>query len=814
MRKYITLLFFMVFISTVSAQNDSIVIAYPQDFPPYVYSDADGEPVGILVDIWNRYAEATGRTIEHRIPHATGLEDMIASSRYDIVCGFVNRGSAPDALIGRLPLTYDYHVFSDSSFSAPTDASELRLFQAGFVENSVSEDILVRRYPNLYFTSFNSYEALHQGLVEGNISLAVAESNVFLYYLSGLDRVSEYKISPEAVASFPVLYATSERNAMLFENLNIGMQEISRADVDRIVTSWAGSMIGHSVPWPVISFCFVLLIIIVVGMGIWLWNMQLTERIHNTTSDLVAKQGELLRSKKELESTKQYLSSILDTLGSSVVAIDSKGLVIRWNKSAYELFAEFGVEIKQGDSLSSLPLIMQQSDKFESSLINQEYLRIQISKTDRDAGTRYFSLFYFPFPSSSGAGGVLRIEETTDLVKKDLQLKHIQKLETIGSLAGGIAHDFNNALSGIIGTVSLLKERVKEDSEIDSEELQEDISILENSSARAQNMVRQLLAISRKQEINQQIVDLRKIVENVTAVAKNTVDKLVWFQVELPEYPAYAYVDSSQMEQVLLNLIINAAHSMTIMRGPGEAYGGKLGIHVSRVDADVIHAQGQDLSENSDYWEIMVKDEGVGIPKAKLSRIFDPFYSTKEKGEGIGLGLSMAASIVAQHNGHISVDSALGEGTAFCIYVPVKIGEDGDALEIEKGAPGSKGQFQTILLVDDEELILNIAKRILRKNNYRVVDAASGEEAITLFEHKVDEIDAVILDIMLPDKSGTELFQLFRRKRPNIPILFCSGQNPSAELENILRASNTEFIQKPFTLENLSERLNALINKK
>ena len=248
---------------------------------------------------------------------------------------------------------------------------------------------------------------------------------------------------------------------------------------------------------------------------------------------------------------------------------------------------------------------------------------------------------------------------SSELQKKNTQLVRSQKMEMIGTLAGGLAHDFNNILGGIMGSVSLLR-LYQDDGDLSKEKLSDNLEIIEKSSKRASSVVSRLMDFSRKDIDSESMVNLNSIVHDVIAICRTTVNKNVYLHSSLADDDLIVLADPGQIEQVILNLCINAAHSMTVMKGIGEKSGGTLEISSTRI-----------MKNDIEYCSISVSDTGVGINQEDLPRIFDPFYTTKTESGGNGLGLAMASSIITRHGGYIDVESVLGTGTTFHIFLPV-----------------------------------------------------------------------------------------------------------------------------------------------
>ncbi len=263
----------------------------------------------------------------------------------------------------------------------------------------------------------------------------------------------------------------------------------------------------------------------------------------------------------------------------------------------------------------------------------------------------------------------LRVEQ---LAEKDAQLLQAQKMEMVGTLAGGLAHDFNNILAGISGTVSLIKLLLDSDGSIKTDKLRDYLSLIDKSGERAANLVQQLLTVSSKQKPSMDIIDFNDLVLHVSSIIEKTLDHSITMNIEYFDKEALIYADSGQIEQVLLNFCVNASHAMTLMRVLKNNWGGVLYISVNGFNQDKKLHNSPKIHINTNYWVVTVKDTGVGMDKDVMDNIFTPFFTTKDVGEGTGMGLSMVYSIAHQHNGFIEVSSVPGEGSEFRLYIPKK----------------------------------------------------------------------------------------------------------------------------------------------
>jgi PAS domain S-box-containing protein len=381
----------------------------------------------------------------------------------------------------------------------------------------------------------------------------------------------------------------------------------------------------------------------------------------------------------ELESTRSYLDNVVNSLPSSLVAVDREGAVTQWNAAAVSLASR-----KKEDAIGKkiwdlLPFLHDTERRLQDVIQTRRPTapaREHISSRDLHGNEmRSLDVSIYPLVHNCVEGAVFRFDDVTELEGKETQLRQAQKMEMIGSLTSGIAHDFNNILTGIMGNASLLSLQLAENRLPPDPEIASEVDSMLKISLRAKDLVKQLLSLSRRQEITLKEIDLSGAIDSAVKICRTSFDKSISVSVSYPAGPAITLADQVLIEQVLLNICINASHAMTIMRPDGHAMGGKLEISLEHFDVNERFCSRNPLAVVGPYWVIKVSDSGVGIPPAALSKIFNPFFTTKPAGQGTGLGLSTAYGIVRQHDGFIDVYSIPGSGTTFSVYLPDRAGK-------------------------------------------------------------------------------------------------------------------------------------------
>ena len=391
------------------------------------------------------------------------------------------------------------------------------------------------------------------------------------------------------------------------------------------------------------------------------------------------------------------------------------------------------------------------------------------------------------------------IEDITDGRAIEAQLRQASKMDAIGQLAAGIAHDFNNLLSVIMGYSEMLATDLR-----DGDPLRADLNEITGAGMRATELTRQLLAFSRQQVLQPQLVELGEIVVGM----EKMLGRLIGADVELCTSAApglgRVLVDPGQMEQIIMNLSVNARDAMPD--------GGQLSIETAAVCLDQTFASEHVGVSPGQHILLTVRDTGVGMDKATLARMFEPFFTTKEVGKGTGLGLATVFGIVRQSGGTVWVDSEAGKGTTFQVYFPVAVGAFVPGSVLTSPAPPRLNGSETILLVEDEESVRVLARTILRKYGYDVLEAQSGGDAFLLCEQHATPIHLLLTDVVMPRMNGPQLAERLRSFRPEMKVLYMSGYTDDAIVRNRMRDPAIQFIQKPIMPKTLARKVRAVLD--
>ena len=391
----------------------------------------------------------------------------------------------------------------------------------------------------------------------------------------------------------------------------------------------------------------------------------------------------------------------------------------------------------------------------------------------------------------------LRIQEEKRRLEE--QYHHSQKMEAIGTLAGGIAHDINNVLTPIIGyaEISLLDVEPKSS-------IARNLGIIESCAKKAGGLIRQILTFSRKQVLSPEVFDLNELIEDFMKMLRRMIREDIELEVEMESQLWPVNIDTGQVEQILMNLVVNARDAVD--------QHGRILIQTKNMTI----LQGQEIVDieqtpfAGNYVVLEVSDNGSGMDQETIGRIFDPFFTTKEVGQGTGLGLATVFGVTKQHDGHIVIDSTMGQGSSFSIYLPRTEEEKKDLVDDSQSS--NTGGTENILLVEDDFTVRVLASSLLENLGYTVMSATNGLQAIEMYKEAPAVIDMVVTDVIMPGQGGRDLVENLRNERPGLPVLFLSGYPRDMTPNELIASPNTDFLQKPFNFQDFGGKVRRLLD--
>jgi len=533
-------------------------------------------------------------------------------------------------------------------------------------------------------------------------------------------------------------------------------------------------------------------------------ELQLTkEQLLRTNRELVERTEELQTAKASLEITANQLKSLFDNLDDVFFSLDMERRLVQISPACEKVYGLTQQAFFTNPMLwkeAALPADRNLVEEGEAEVHagNLWHCEYRIQRPDGKICWVQSKLK----PLLDAAGKLVRIDGVVSDIsaRKQLeeQLLHSQKLEAVGRLAGGIAHDFNNLLTAIYGHTEFALDYVDAENP-----LRREIEEIRNVGERASGLTQQLLAFGRKQILNPAILDLNAVV----ASTERLLQRLIGEDIQLVALPASGVMpvraDRGQLEQVIVNLAVNARDSMPD--------GGKLTIETANVELDPTYAQGQGLPRPGHYVMLSVSDTGCGMSPEIQSHAFEPFFTTKAPGKGTGLGLATVYGIVKQSGGHIWLDSEMGRGTTFKIYLPPAESEADVPVPVTMPMKARSGRG-TILVAEDEEGVRKLILRVLRSKGYTVIEAEDGEQALELSTKYSGKIDLLLTDAVMPGMSGWVLAQRLKTAQPEIRVLYMSGYTDEAVVLHDILESDVAFLQKPFRFDVLARKVHEILN--
>ncbi len=503
-------------------------------------------------------------------------------------------------------------------------------------------------------------------------------------------------------------------------------------------------------------------------------------------------------SEQKVRNLQNLLGDIINSMPSILIGVDINGKIMQWNSEAERYVGKSRSEVA-GEPVSEVfPFLKEHLYILKESIDNgKEVIRNSVPEFINNEET-FWDLTVYPIGGSNVTGAVIRADNITDVHRMEEQLKQSDKMRAIGQLAGGIAHDFNNQLTGIMANAEIIKLEIDNDSEI-----HQYVNDIITSAKRSADLTNQLLAYARKGKYVSKPVDLHKLIAEVISLLQRSINKKISIRQEMYATSSIITGDPSQLQNALLNLAINARDAMN---DEGEIIFKTVAVDLDK--AFCIKCQCE-IAPGT-YLKVAISDTGTGIDNDSLLHIFEPFFTTKPEGKGTGMGLAAVYGTVRNHSGTIEVETEVGKGTEFSIYLPLDTITPKLKDKNEEGQRIIKGKGN-IIVVDDEEVICRTLENILTKIGYNVQIFYDGKSALEKFNKSFKEIDLVILDMLMPEMDGRELYSEMKNLHPEVKAVLSTGFTVDGSAQSLLDEGINGFIQKPFNLSNLSKVVSDVI---
>ncbi|MBF0232689.1 MAG: transporter substrate-binding domain-containing protein [Desulfamplus sp.] len=791
----------------LNQHDGKIIVNNESGWPPIIDIDQHGNPLGIVID-YQRLLERK-LNFKFKLDKPDSWENFMERFRTGKIHVNNNLQRTPEREQTAL-FTEPYIKIPNAIIVRKENKSSLALdkmtgMEIAVTRNFAIHDHIKKKYDYLNLIPLDDDEKCLLATATKNVDAAVVNLAVASYIIEN-KGIANLRIAGYSDYSNQLCFASRKDWPILNRILEKGLSLITQAEKDAIYRSWISL---ESMPfyknrdfWIII--CGVTFFFIAFLLMIIVWNRSLKRLVDQRTEKLVRQTEDL---KNEVEWRKQAEESLKESEerfrslsdGSMEALFFTKdGFCIEANNAAAEIFGyqspsefigRFGTDIIAPESheIVKKHMLKNNFNPYEAVGIRRNGQKFPIS-------IRAKSMSYKD-------KGVVRVTSITDITERkslEAQLIQAQKMESVGRLAGGVAHDFNNMLGVILGHTELALLKAEEDNDLIS-----DLKEIQNAAKRSANLTKQLLAFARKEIISPKKLDLSDTVESML----NMLRRLIGEDIDLVWKPSShlwpVKMDPSQIDQILANLCVNARDAIDGV--------GKLTIETGIKTFDEEYCKEHAGFIPGDFVMLAVSDNGCGMEKDTLANLFEPFFTTKEVGKGTGLGLATIYGIVKQNNGFINVYSEPGLGSTFKIYLPRLVAkEDTDKEVPEKKA--AAGGSETILLVEDEPMILDMTTTMLEMSGYTVLAAASPDEAIRLAKDHTGKIHLLMSDVVMPEMNGRDLAGQINDLYPDIRLLFMSGYTSNVIAHHGILDDGVEFMQKPFSMADMSAKVRELLD--
>ncbi len=778
------------------AAHPQINIAGPRSFPPFYFLNGNDELQGISADYIKRISKRLGIAINviKNLPWQEVL-DKAQAGEIDLIACLAKIKERESYLHYSSPyLSFPLVIISKKDASFIGGIEDLHNKKLALIKKNVTVGWLKNDGIDFIFhevqTPLKGLEAVSYGNADASIeNLATAS------YLIQKQGLTNLKVAaPTPYGNYNLYMAVPKNMEILGSIIDKTIASISPKQATDIRNKWLtvryehGLRVQDIVKWVMLT----LLISGVLILVMIIWNnklqVEMKQRILATSA---------------LKESEERLRTLINTMPDLVCFKDGQGNWLESNNINIKLFQLDHVDYrgKTSETLAQhtpffKELLIKNAQKDEMAWVSGKGVRGDERITLPDGTSRLFDVIRtVTFHSDGRRKGLVWVgRDITDKSKMEQRLQQSQKFEAIGTLAGGIAHDFNNLLMAIQGRASLIQMDIDP-----SHEHAGHLRAVSSYVRSATDLTGQLLGLARSGKYEVVPTDINTLLQESIDMFGRTRKELAIHTRFAPTAPV-AEVDINQIKQALLNLYINAWQAMP--------EGGELYLESRETDLNEKFCKPHQITHGK-YVKISITDTGVGMEKKVQQQIFDPFFTTKEKGRGTGLGLASAYGIIRNHAGVITVYSEAGEGTTFNIYLPRsgKVAKD-ETVVMSQPIKGN----ETILLVDDEEMILEVGEEMLKKLDYQVLVANGGIEGIQMFKAHHKKIDLVILDLIMSDLGGEAVFEMIREIRPDAVIMLASGYSVNGQAAALMDKGCNEFIQKPFDLIELSKKIRHLLD--
>ncbi len=772
------------------------------DNKPLVFTDSDGEVKGFLIDILEHIGSKEGWDITYVPGTWTECLERLEKGEIDLLVGIEysrERNRIYDFTYEKMTSNWGV-VYTNKDFDINQIVS-LDHKKIAVLHDDVHYDVL-RQLAIQYGLKCRFIEAYEYDAILELVDRKRVDAGV-VNRLFGLEFERQYNVNRSSVIFSPteVHFAVpKKKHRKLIETIDnyvMNLKSDKRSIYHQSLDKWTPADAKWELPKWLIG-------ILAVGGGLLLLffttGLILRAQVKAKTAELSVANKELrgeIVERKRVEEALRFTQFTVDHAGDAVFWMGSNAQFIYVNEAACrslgysreELLSMTVHDIDPNFPAEVWPDHWEEVKQRGSFIVESQYRTKPGGVYPVEITVNYIEFEGKEYNCAFARDISERKKAEQDRDRLESQLLHAQKMEAIGTLAGGIAHDFNNLLQAVQGYAELLLLR-RGEQEPGYRELKE----ISRAAIRGGELTQQMLTFSRREESKLRPIDLNREVLNVKELLQRTIPKMIDIELHLASKLKTINGDPGQIEQILMNLTVNAKDSMP--------EGGKLLIATENVLLDEEFCKTHLGAKPGEYILLAISDTGQGMSKETLEHIFEPFYTTKGVGEGTGLGLAMVYGIVKSHRGYITCYSEPGEGTTFKIYLPV-IEQEGTLVASEETVTAVTGGTGTILLVDDEDFVRELGEQILLKFGYTAITAADGETALEVYRKEPERIDLIILDLIMPGIGGRRCLQELLEIDPHAKVLIASGYSPDGPTKEILQAGAKGFVRKPYEMRQL-----------
>ncbi|MFA7404093.1 MAG: transporter substrate-binding domain-containing protein [Pelobacteraceae bacterium] len=791
--------------SRTEARPQSIRVVMDNNYPPYVFLDSAGKQQGILIDQWRLWEQKTGIRVDISAMDWSKALRSMRSGEFDVIDTIFKTEERSGWLDFSEPYArLEVPIFFDKEIPGISDTASLKGFVVAAKTGDNAVDILKNSGINTLML-FNSYEEIIRTAKEHKISVFVVDKPPALYFLHKFGILNHFRQTPPLyVGEFH--RAVAKGNGELLATVQDGFRLITANELKKIESKWLGSSLGNSFPTTSIvigAVCLSLLVLI-----LFAWNRILRKMVNTRIAELKAS-GDSLRANEA------FVKTLMNAIPIPIFYKDNTGRYMGFNSSFEEFYGVVQTELVGKSVFDIAPKELAEIYHAKDlELFQHAGSQIYESQVKNSRGDLRDVVFHKASFTDTGGqvcgliGAILDITERNkaeqDRLNLERRLLHSQKLESLGILSGGIAHDFNNLLQALLGNLDLALRKLPQDTAA-----RNNIHQAITAGRHAAQLTGMMLAYSGKGLFIIKPLNLTELLEENAAMLEAGIPKSITLEKHLDHTLPHIKADAGQLQQVIMNLITNAAEAIgdatgTISLTTGVGDFNQATLNLSRLEEKT--APGR-------YVWLEVRDNGCGMDEETIHKLFDPFFTTKFTGRG--LGMSAVQGIIRAHKGAFLVNSVPDVGTTIKVLFPAAGDHPASPDQINAGEPHQDEQVGSavkILVIDDEEMVRSVSSSMLEELGFSTVAASSGEEALALFRKSGNSFDVVLLDQVMPGMDGVTVFKELRHIRPDIKVLLASGFSQQEVSERFKGLGLNGFIPKPYTLANLTKELAHVLN--